>query len=105
MPFERHVFLLGAAKCGTTFLRDSLAQHPGLLMSSLRNRFFGAEYDRGLDFYARNYFTWVNAEVRTGEARHRNLLLPYVPWRICDAICEPYFIVLLRDPVDRVFSH
>ena len=100
-----HLFLLGVAKCGTIFLSGQLDQHPDLHMSNPKEPFFfEAEYLRGLRFYQDKYFGGHELSQKTGEARHRNLLLPYVPKRIADSVMAPRFVVFLRDPVERTLS-
>jgi len=99
-------FILGAAKSGTTFLHRCLDDHPDICMSSPKEPFFfEAEFDEGLDFYSQKYFAHYRGESVVGESRHRNLYLPFVPDRIADNIVDPRFIVVLRDPVARAFSH
>ena len=98
--------ILGAAKAGTTSLADYLSQHPKIYMSEPKEpSFFRLEYDRGLDFYRDTYFRGWTDETQVGEAAQRNLFLPYVPKRIFDALPEAKLIVLVRDPVERAFSH
>ncbi|HLE09559.1 MAG TPA: sulfotransferase domain-containing protein, partial [Thermodesulfobacteriota bacterium] len=99
-------FILGAPKCGTTSLYAWLNQHPEILMSEPKEpRFFEAEYHRGLDFYRERYFSKYNGEKLTGDANPFNLYMPYVPERIRSANPDARFIILLRNPVDRAFSH
>ena len=40
-----------------------------------------------------------------GDARPANLFLPYVPHRIKDSFPDAKLIVILRNPVDRAYSH
>jgi len=105
-PNIPNFFILGAAKCGTTALNGLLDRHPSIYMSNLKEPlFFEAEYKKGLKYYTEKYFsTWANEEV-IGEARHRNLYLPYVAARIQESIPNPKFIVIVRNPVDRAYSH
>ncbi len=98
--------LLGAAKCGTTSLAAYLAQHPQVFFSEPKEPlFFEAEYQRGLDFYARKYFRDWAGEPSVGEGRVWNLYLPFVPERIREALPDARLIALLRDPIERVHSH
>lgn len=98
--------LLGAMKCGTSSLSYSLRQHPDIFMSEPREpRFFEAEYENGLDFYWRRYFSGWAGQPVVGESRQRNLYLPYVPARIREALPEAKLLVIVRNPVDRAYSH
>jgi hypothetical protein len=80
-------FILGAAKCGTSSLRGYLSRHPEVFMSDPKEPFFfEAEYEKGFDFYWRRYFSDWQGEPAIGEARHRNLFLPYVTKRIAASV-------------------
>jgi Sulfotransferase domain len=99
-------FILGAAKCGTTSLHGYLGQHPQICVSLPKEPFFfEAEWEHGADFYFHRYFSHWAGEMIVGEARHRNLYLPYVPQRIFEYNPEARLIVCLRNPVDRAVSH
>lgn len=101
-----HFFILGAAKCGTTSLASYLAQHPSIVMSVPKEPiFFEAEYEKGLEHYWNTCFGHWNGEPFAGEARHRNLYLPYVPRRLHRSYPRAKLIVILRNPVDRAYSH
>jgi len=98
--------LLGTIKGGTTSLCSYLSQHPDVLLSSPKEPvFFEYEYERGLEYYQRTYFSALRNERAVGEARVLNLFLPFVPDRILATLPEVRFIVILRDPVQRAFSH
>lgn len=104
--FLPNLFILGAAKCGTTTLHTYLGELPDVCMADPKEPFFfEAEFDQGLDFYQRKYFSHWQGEPVIGEARHRNLYLPYVPQRIYQVNPNAKLIVLARDPVERAFSH
>lgn len=105
-PVFPDLFILGAAKCGTTTLHACLDQHSDICMSSPKEPlFFEAEYQRGLDFYWERYFAHYGGEQIVGESRHRNLYLPYVPARIHAVNPKARLVVLVRNPIDRAFSH
>lgn len=98
--------ILGAVKGGTTSLYFYLKQHPEVLFSTPKEPvFFEYEYARGLEYYQRTYFSALRQERAIGEARGLHLFLPFIPDRILATLPEARFIVILRDPVDRAFSH
>jgi len=100
------VFVLGAAKSGTTSLHVYLDQHPDIFMSKPKEPFFfEAEYARGATFYYNKYFGGWRGEKIVGESRHRNLYLPYIPSRLSDYNPEAKLIVVLRNPAERAVSH
>ncbi|MGF1506543.1 MAG: sulfotransferase domain-containing protein [Anaerolineae bacterium] len=104
--FLPNVFILGAAKCGTSTLYAYLADMPGVCMAEPKEPlFFEAAYEQGLDYYRTAYFPHWQGEPLIGEARHRNLYLPYVPERIHATNTDAKLIVMVRNPIQRAFSH
>ena len=107
MTMKPNFLILGAAKCGTTSLYYYLKQHPQICMAEPKEpRFFEMEYAQGMDFYWQTYFASVwDGEPAIGEAAPRNLYLPYVGPRIKTEIPDAKLIVILRNPIERAFSH
>ena len=107
MPqFLPNLFILGAAKCGTWTLHGCLAAQAQVCMSDPKEPFFfEAQFEQGLDHYHRTYFGHWNGERLIGESRHRNLYLPYVPERIHRVSPEARLIVMVRNPIERAYSH
>lgn len=105
MHMHPNFFILGAAKSGTTSLHYYLSQHPDIYISNPKEPpFFQSEYEKGLDYYWRTYFSGWNGEPIIGEAAPRNLYLPYVAQRIRDSFPGARLIVILRNPVTRIYS-
>ncbi|WP_420126713.1 sulfotransferase domain-containing protein [Longimicrobium sp.] len=101
-----NLFILGAAKCGTSSLHEYLSQHPDVCMSNPKEpRFFEAEYERGADAYWRGCWAHYAGERVAGEARPANLFLPYVPERVHALAPDARLVVVLREPGSRAFSH
>ena len=93
-------------KCATTSLYAYLNQHPHVCFSDPKEPiFFEFEYSKGLEYYWDRYFAGWKGETAVGEARHRNLFLPYVPERIKKSIPNPKFVVIVRNPIKRAYSH
>jgi hypothetical protein len=106
MDREKHFFLLGAAKCGTTSLHKYLGQHQEICMSSPKEPpFFELYYDKGISFYEQWCFANKTSEIWTGESRHRNLYLPFTIKRIAKEFPDARLLVVIRHPVERAFSH
>lgn len=104
--FLPNLFILGAAKCGTTTLHNHLSKIPEICMSKPKEPFFfEAYFDKGLEFYRRNYFRHWNGEPIVGESRHRNLIQPYVPERLHKTNPDAKLLVMVRDPAERAYSH
>ncbi len=104
--FSPNLFILGAAKSGTTSLYNFLNSYDEICMSSPKEPFFfELEYEKGLDFYRKKYFKHYKNERFIGDARHRNLFLPFVPERIYKTNPNAKLIVILRNPIERAYSH
>ncbi len=98
-------YLLGAQKCGTSSLHYYLHQHPEICVSWPKEPvFFEAYWDRGVPWYWNTYFSHWAGEPVIGEARVRNLYLPYVAPRIKQVSPNAKLVAIVRNPVDRAFS-
>jgi sulfotransferase family protein len=108
--------IIGAQRAGTTSLHRYLIQHPGV-RTTLRTKgvhFFDTGYGRGMSWYASRFPTKLTAwyvarrhgvELRTGEASPYYLFHPLVPGRVAEHLPQVKLIALLRDPVQRAYSH
>ena len=107
--------LLSASRCGSTSLFAILCAHPQVLPPSHKElHYFDRNAARGLDFY-RRFFPLaahrraherrLGRPVLTGEATTYYLLHPAVPRLARAALPGARLVVLLRDPVDRAYSH
>jgi hypothetical protein len=114
-PVLPSFLIIGAEKAGTTWLHDVLRAHPGLFLPDVKevhyfNRFDsnGREIDnfsrRGPDWY-RRHFAHAAPGIPTGEATPMYLCDPEAPARIRQTLPDARFIVMLRDPVSRAWSH
>jgi hypothetical protein len=108
--------IIGAQRAGTTSLHRYLVQHPavGTLLRTKGVHFFDTAYGRGISWYAARFPTRLSAwslarrhglELRTGEASPYYLFHPHVPRRVAEHLPRVKLIVLLRDPVQRAYSH
>jgi len=100
---------IGAQKTGTTALYHILKTHPEITVSKPRKetKFFyrDEEYALGLEYYS-NFFSYDTPKKAVGEFDPDYLYFPYVPERIFnDFGASIKFIVILRNPVDRAYSH
>ena len=109
--------IIGAAKSGTTSLHDYLERHPQISLSAsddpgVRNKepcFFDAEvnWSRGVAWY-RALFAAARPDQICGEASTnytRFPQVPDVPERIATTVPGVRLIYLMRDPVERAYSH
>lgn len=101
------IVVAGAMKAGTTSLFRFLAGHPGLAPARGKEpHFFDRHLHRGVDWYRRQF---VAAGRRPGavglEATPYLMAEPRAPQRVRTVAPAARIVFLLRDPVDRAFSH
>lgn len=106
----RHLLVIGAQRCGTTYLHDQLAAHPQIAMARPQRPepkvFLSDELaGRGRDWYLRTYFAHARDEVLLGEKSTSYLEYPAAAARAAAVLGDPLILVQLRDPVDRACSH
>lgn len=108
--------IIGAQRAGTTSLYRYLAQHPavGPVVLTKGAHYFDTNYDKGLDWYRAHFpMTCRKALVRrrlgvdmqTGEGSPYYVFHPLVPDRVAETLPDVKLILLLRDPVERAYSH
>lgn len=99
--------VLGAQRAGTTWLDRVLRAHPEIYLPTRRKEvhYFDQHFDRGLDWYRRFFPTASEAPPRVGEITPRYLFDPAVPDRLAETLPEARLVAILRDPVDRLYSH
>lgn len=105
--------VIGTQRGGTTYLHDLLLDHPSVASALVKEvHFFSRHFDRGLGWYRANFAPGYVASWRPGSGRRIGgeatadyLFFPCVPQRIQQSIPEVKLIALLRDPVDRAYSH
>jgi len=107
--------IIGAMRCGTTSLYRYLGQHPDVSVPETKElHFFDWQFAKGVSWYRRLFPTYVDRlRVRwstghrlvTGESSPYYLFHPHAPRRVAEALPRAKLIVLLRNPVDRAYSH
>jgi len=103
---EPAFIILGAQKSGTTSLYRYLAAHPSV-KPALRKEihFFDLNFDRGWNWYLKHFPSRVPPGSITGEATPYYLFHPAVPRRVADMLPDAKLVAVLRNPVDRAYSH
>jgi hypothetical protein len=101
-------FICGAARAGTTSMWQYLRQHPDVFMPPAfewkEPSYFCASYGvKDWDFYL-SLFQEAGDKKRVGEASGPYLTSPESPGLIQQAIPNPQFIIMLRNPADRAYS-
>jgi len=107
--------IFGVSRSGTTSLYQYLSQHPNIEPCVVKEpHFFDQYYHRGINWYKMNFpskwqkfiFTKIKSKkFITGEASGAYLQNPHAPKRIHNLNPNMKLILLLRNPVDRAFSH
>jgi hypothetical protein len=114
--------IVGAAKSGTTSIHSYLNQHPEIYMSPLKETEFFINISNKLVVEGPNteialskgvhsfdeyhkLFEDVKNEIAIGETTPGYLYHPWVAGTIHEYIPDCKIIVILRNPVDRAFSH
>jgi hypothetical protein len=106
--------IVGAQKAGTTSLWNYLAAHPQVVPPIAKEiGFFTGHFDRGLDWY-RMFFPYaaddgasesLAGRTLSGESTAHYLFHPHAPARIAQTLPHVKLIAILRNPIDRAYSH
>ena len=100
--------IIGAQKCGTTFLYQLLVQHPRVKPAFVKEvHYFDLNFAKGNNWY-RSHFPLQMRNTRTyitGEASPYYLFHPHAAKRASMVVPDAKLIILLRNPVDRAYSH
>lgn len=118
--------LIGAKRCGTTSFYFHLLRHPSVLpmfpsarlLPKARDgkgpHFFDNNYERGLSWYRGHFPSSMERRIAsartagpvvTGEASPYYLYHPLAAGRAAIDLPHTRLLVLLRDPVERTYSH
>ncbi|MCB0402130.1 MAG: sulfotransferase [Flavobacteriales bacterium] len=108
---HNQVFIIGAQRCGTTFLYKLLDAHPQIALAKpIRpepKHFLNVEeYNQGRVFYESKYFSMLDHQVKViGEKATSYIEYPDVAKRIKDYYPGAKVLLVLRNPVDRAISN
>lgn len=106
----RHFLVAGAQRCGTTYLRTLLAEHPGIAMAEPARPEPKVLLDPeqvalGADHYRATWFGHAGPGQLLGDKSTSYLDSADAAGRARDLLGEPLVVVQLRDPVERALSH
>ncbi len=101
---------IGVPKAGTTWLYNLLGKHPQIWVPSDQPEvhFLNREFDKGLSWYEQFFPDQTNSKYReVGEVTPHYLYckLDRIEWVKKTLSSVEKLILLLRDPVDRLYSH
>lgn len=101
--------IIGTQKGGTTSLQRTLREHPYSVGGRREEpHFFDKHFHRGLGWYLSLFpppRMKNGKRVLVGEASPHYLLHPLAPKRAAAVVPGAKLVVLLRNPVDRAYSH
>jgi Sulfotransferase domain len=99
--------IIGGQRCGTTSLYRYLLAHPGVqgAYPSKGAHYFDKHHHRGLRWYRAHFPLAREGGPISGEGSPYYLFHPLVPERVARALPNVKLIAMLRDPVERAYSH
>jgi len=103
-----HFLVVGAQRCGTTYLHDLLAAHPRIAMARPARpepKVFLREEPVDADEYRAEFFGHAADGQLLGEKSTSYFELPAVPERVARTLGLPGIVVQLRDPIARAISN
>lgn len=98
--------IAGTQRGGTTSLHAYLRGHPNIATPAKKEiHFLTDRFERGAEWYIGQFPRDVPDGTLVGEATPYALFHPRAPQRLYDVAPDARIIVLLRNPVDRAYSH
>lgn len=116
--FKVNFICIGPERSGTTWLYQCLKEHPEICVSEPKEvNFFNSSqsfwrkdlidktnYTKGLEWY-KQHFNHCSSEKIVGEITPAYLHSPEVPERIYNHFPDVKLIAILRNPIERLYSH
>lgn len=106
--------IIGCQKCATTSLYDYMIQHPNIFSASEKEiHYFDSNYNVGITWY-RSFFPTIfqkkflqyrKQKFTSGEASPMYIFNSVAAKRISELLPQVKLIAILRNPVDRAYSH
>lgn len=97
--------IVGAMRSGTTSLARYIGAHPDVYMAPEKEvHFFDRYFDRGLEWYASRFAAGADTAA-VGEATQVYMYDQLSVERIARVLPDARLIAILRDPVERAYSH
>lgn len=107
--------VIGAQRCGTSSLYEYIVSHPLVGRSAVEEiHYFDKHYQQGIAWYRGHFPLRLRMRIATlgrgappsaGESTPNYLSHPLAAQRIFHALPAVRLLVLLRNPVDRAYSH
>jgi hypothetical protein len=99
--------IIGAQKCGTTFLYNLLTQHPHVEPATKKEiHYFDHRSSKSPRWYHSHFPPRKEGlSTITGESTPYYLFHPHTARRMAQVVPEAQLITVLRNPADRAYSH
>jgi|GEM_PF-4605690 len=100
---------IGAMKSGSSWVMNVIGTHPDILVVPWEMHFFNRSFEKGESWY-REQFRRAEKDKRetpyaaVGEFTPVYLFYPEVPGRIAEMMPDVRLLLVLRDPVQRIYS-
>jgi len=112
--FDINLIGIGVPKAATTWLNACLNEHPDVCLAEKEVNFFNTQaafpnekpqnYQKGLQWYKKQ-FQHCNKNSIIGEYSVDYFADEHAPKRIAEQFPDINFIIILRNPIDRAYSH
>jgi hypothetical protein len=96
--------LIGAQKSGTTSMNLYLRSHPEVCLPASPVYYYDRNFDKGVDWY-RSQFQPSDLHRAIGDGTPEYLYIEPVAERMAALVPRAKLIAVLRNPVDRAYSH
>jgi hypothetical protein len=96
--------IAGAPRSGTGWLLSALREHPEIFMPLKEVRYFSINYDKSVSWY-HGFFEETECGKITGEKSPSYICNKKSPKRIFSYNPKMKLVFVLRDPIDRAYSH
>lgn len=97
--------IIGAQKSGTTPLYFFIKQHPQVVYKKGEVHFFDLMFHKGTGWYKRRFDPRPTQNHLIGDKSPYYMIHPLVPKRIRNLYPDVKIVAILRNPVDRAYSH
>lgn len=101
-------FCVGFAKCGTTTLHEIFKQHPDIYLPEIKETQYywsNEAYKKGFEWYLKRYYSGADEQKAVGEINPNLTNRNYAQAIAKDFGSNIKLIFLLRNPLNRLFSH
>lgn len=97
---------IGPDKSGSTWLHNLLLNHPRCFVPQFKDiYFFDRYYHKGWEWYESHFKSALSDSLAIGELSHDYLFSTEAADRIAHDLPNIKLLTILRDPVERAFSH